>query len=98
MAPRYTKAPPPVVAVWNWTGFYIGGNIGYSWGRSGDTSTLTNAAGTVLFTSANGTNMDGVIGGGQIGYNWQTQNWVWGLEADIQASDQKGRRDFLCGT
>src|SRR5258705_11725361 len=33
MAPRYTKAPPPVVEVWNWTGFYIGGNAGYSWGR-----------------------------------------------------------------
>ncbi len=28
------KAPPPVVAVFNWTGFYLGGNIGYSWGRS----------------------------------------------------------------
>ena len=24
----YTKAPPPVVEVWNWTGFYIGGNAG----------------------------------------------------------------------
>jgi outer membrane immunogenic protein len=33
LAPRYTKAPPPVVEVWNWTGFYIGGNAGYSWGR-----------------------------------------------------------------
>ena len=33
MAPRYTKAPPPIVEVWNWTGFYIGGNAGYSWGR-----------------------------------------------------------------
>jgi outer membrane immunogenic protein len=90
------KAPPVVVEVWNWTGFYIGGNIGWSWGRSSDTSTLTNTAGTVLFTSANGSNMDGVIGGGQIGYNWQTQNWVWGVEADIQGSDQKGHRDFLC--
>ena len=98
MAPRYTKAPPPVVAVYDWTGFYIGGNVGYSWGRSSDTSTLTNGAGTVLFTSAAGANMDGVIGGGQIGYNWQVQNWVWGLEADIQASDQKGRRDLLCPT
>ena len=29
----YTKAPPPMVAVYNWTGFYIGGNVGYSWGR-----------------------------------------------------------------
>ena len=33
MAPRYTKAPPTMVEVWNWTGFYIGGNAGYSWGR-----------------------------------------------------------------
>lgn len=98
LAPRYTKAPPPVVEVWNWTGFYIGGNVGYSWGNSRDTSTLTNGAGTVLFTSVDRANMDGVIGGGQIGYNWQMQNWVWGLEADIQGSDQKGSRDFLCPT
>src|SRR6266516_4893057 len=68
MAPRYTKAPPPIVEVWNWTGFYIGGNAGYSWGRSNDTSSLTNGAGTVLFTSVDRANMDGVIGGGQIGY------------------------------
>jgi len=98
MAPRYTKAPPPIVEVWNWTGFYIGGNVGYSWGRSSDTSTLTNGAGAVLFTSADRANMDGVIGGAQIGYNWQVQNWVWGLEADIQGSDQKGGRNFLCAT
>src|SRR5437762_6261457 len=98
MAPRYTKAPPPIVEVWNWTGFYIGGNVGYSWGRSSDTSTLTNGAGTVLFTSVDRANMDGVIGGGQIGYNWQMQNWLWGLEADIQGSDQKGSRDFICPT
>ena len=29
----YTKAPA-MVAVYDWTGFYIGGNAGYSWGRS----------------------------------------------------------------
>ena len=28
------KARPMPVEVWNWTGFYIGGNIGYSWRRS----------------------------------------------------------------
>ena len=93
----YTKAPV-MAPVYDWTGFYIGGNVGYSWGRSSDTSTLTNGAGTVLFTTGAGANMDGVIGGGQIGYNWQVQNWVWGLEADIQGSDQKGRRDYLCPT
>src|ERR1700688_301455 len=96
LAPVYTKAPPPVVAVYDWTGFYIGGNIGYSWGRSNDTSTLTNGAGTVLFTSFGKTNLDGVVGGGQAGYNWQTQNWVWGLEADIQGTDEKGTRNFTC--
>jgi len=93
----YTKAPM-MAPVYDWTGFYIGGNVGYSWGRSSDTSTLTNGAGAVLFTTGAGANMDGVIGGGQIGYNWQVQNWVWGLEADIQGSDQKGRRDYLCPT
>ena len=92
----YTKAPV-MEPIYNWTGFYIGGNVGYSWGRSSDTSTLTNGAGVVLFTSGDGANMDGVIGGGQIGYNWQVQNWVWGLEADIQGSDQKGTPRFsLC--
>ena len=44
MAPRYTKAPPVMVEVWNWTGFYIGGNAGYSWGRSNTDVTYFNTA------------------------------------------------------
>jgi len=93
-ARTYTKAPVFVEPVYNWTGFYIGGNIGYSWGRSDDTSTLTNTAGTVLFTSADKTDLNGIVGGGQIGYNWQMQGWVWGFEADIQGTDEKGTRAF----
>ena len=31
-APAY-KAPPPVVAVYNWTGFYFGGNVGGAWAK-----------------------------------------------------------------
>jgi outer membrane immunogenic protein len=92
----YTKAPVIVEPVYNWTGFYVGGNIGYSWGRSSDTSTLTNGAGTVLFSSADKSNLDGVVGGGQIGYNWQMQNWVWGLEADIQGTGERGSRAYTC--
>ena len=99
LAPHtYTKAPVFVDPGYNWTGFYVGGNIGYSWGRSSDTSSLSNGAGTVLFTSAGSSNLDGVVGGGQIGYNWQVQNWVWGLEADIQGTDEKGSRGYTCGT
>jgi outer membrane immunogenic protein len=40
--------------------------------------------------------MDGVVGGGQIGYNWQKSNWVFGLEADIQGSGQKGSGNAVC--
>ncbi|MDE2330272.1 MAG: porin family protein [Bradyrhizobium sp.] len=94
----YTKAPVMVDPGYNWSGFYIGGNIGYSWGRSSDTSTFTNGAGTTLFTSTGSSDLDGVVGGGQIGYNWQIQNWVWGLEADIQGTDEHGNRDFTCPT
>lgn len=90
------KAPPLPVVVYNWTGFYVGGNIGYSWGRSSDYSTLTNGTGTVLFANSNGQNLDGVVGGGQIGYNWQVKNWVWGFEADIQGTDERGSRLFTC--
>jgi outer membrane immunogenic protein len=99
LAPRpYTKAPAYVEPVYDWTGFYIGGNVGYSWGRSGDSSSLANGAGTSLFASNGSSNLDGVIGGGQVGYNWQMQNWLFGLEADIQGSDEKGSRSYLCAT
>lgn len=38
---------------------------------------------------------DGVVGGGQVGYNWQANNnWVFGLEADIQASGEDGSRNY----
>jgi outer membrane immunogenic protein len=94
----YTKAPPPVLAVYDWTGFYIGGNVGYSWGRSSDTSSLSNTAGTVLFTSIDRSSLNGVVGGGQVGYNWQMQSWLWGLEADIQGTGERGSRAFICPT
>jgi outer membrane immunogenic protein len=93
--PVYTKAPVYVEPIFDWTGFYVGGNLGYSWGRSSDTSTLTNAAGTVLLTTSDKSNLDGIVGGGQIGYNWQMQNWVFGFEADIQGTGEKGSRGFI---
>ena len=91
----YTKAPPPAVVVYDWTGFYIGGNVGYSWGRSSDTSSAHQRCRHSPFTSATSSNLNGVIGGGQIGYNWQTQSWVFGLEADIQGTGEKGSAQFL---
>ena len=86
-----TKAPPPPPPMYNWTGFYLGLNVGGSWGRQ-DVSLVT--AGGAL---TNSNNVNGVIGGAQIGYNWQGPNspWVFGLEADIQGSGQRATGSFF---
>ena len=80
------KAPPPVAAAgWSWTGFYIGVNGGYSWGRSRSDAAFTTATGVVIVPPAgsvlgNGFDLTGGLVGGQIGYNWQMSNWLIGLE------------------
>jgi outer membrane immunogenic protein len=89
MAVKAPLTPPP--ASYNWTGFYVGGNVGYSWGNSNTAATFTDPPNPFLdFTSANAPRSKGVIGGGQIGYNWQASpNWVLGLEADWQGTSEK---------
>lgn len=79
------KAPP--APVWyDWTGFYVGLNAGYSWGKS---STTYDVVGLPLNSTSQ--SMNGGLGGGQIGYNWQfNRNWLFGLEADIQGTGQRG--------
>jgi outer membrane immunogenic protein len=102
------KAPPPMPApVYNWTGWYVGGNLGYSWAKANtdfDAQPVTVNA-TVNggpytfdipgFTGSQSVKPAGMIGGGQIGYNWQySPTWVAGLEADIQASGEKHSNSF----
>jgi outer membrane immunogenic protein len=82
--PVYTKAPAYVAAAYNWTGPYIGVHLGGAWASW---STDTSVAG-VLVASDSGT-LSGIIGGAQLGYNWQVNNLVWGLETDISASGQR---------
>ena len=85
--PMTYKAPPAVL--FNWTGFYIGGNGGYSWGTANTTVTgLTPAGPPVSF----GVRPVGWLGGAQIGYNWQGAGnpWVIGLETDFDGFGQSG--------
>jgi outer membrane immunogenic protein len=85
-ARTYTKAPVMVDPGYNWSGFYVGVNGGYSWGRSNATVLPTTVLGTNI-----GHDVDGGLGGGQVGYNWQIdRRWVLGVEADIQGTGERG--------
>src|ERR1700728_1243287 len=68
-----------------WSGAYFGANAGFAWGRSADTSIL-NTGGAPLLSDTLTSGMNGVVGGGQIGYNYQNGFWVSGLEADFQGT------------
>jgi outer membrane immunogenic protein len=87
------KAPPaPVVAVYNWTGFYIGGHAGFGWAETdynfNDFGFWNNTPGD-SFTQKG----DGFLGGGHVGFNWQTGQFVWGLEGSYTWSDVKSGID-----
>jgi outer membrane immunogenic protein len=87
-APYYPAKAPAYVATYNWTGFYLGANLGGAWARDSIGETFS---GGVANGFNSGTNtISGVIGGGQIGYNWQTGNLLFGLEADVDGSGQSG--------
>ena len=88
------KAPAPLVAPYSFGGFYAGVNLGYGVARDPSTVVSSNPPGTAPFQDdAFKMSPAGVLGGGQIGYNWQPSNWLFGLEADIQGT---GQSDTAC--
>jgi len=95
LAPRYYKAPPPVVSpLYNWSGFYAGINGG--WGTSHNCWTRTATAGAAIAPVSEGCHdADGGTVGGQIGYRWQASNWVFGLEAQGNWADFRGSNASL---
>jgi|KBSSwiStaDraftv2_1062776.scaffolds.fasta_scaffold71450_3 outer membrane immunogenic protein len=92
MAARpYTKAAP-LAAVYNWTGFYIGAQVG---GAFGDVNAVSGPFPGAI-NQAYSYDLSGVVGGGHIGYNWQVSpNWVFGFEGDGEATSV---RDSGIGT
>lgn len=93
------KAPvykAPVAAQYNWTGFYIGANAGYSWGTT-DVDYSQAAAGggfatgpcTAACTLSYTPTPDSFIGGLQLGYNYQAGIWVLGIETDFAWRDRE---------
>ena len=84
------RAPVYVPLAYNWTGFYLGINGGYGWGRSN-----WNSYGSGNF------NTSGPLIGATIGYNWQAPGspWVFGLEGDVDWTNMRGSfANALCPT
>jgi outer membrane immunogenic protein len=94
------KARPMPVVAYNWTGCYIGANVGGKWARtsgSADVAAATGPGGAfgAFSTPLNSDTADTIIGGGQIGCNWQAGNWVFGVEGD--ADGQRWRSSRVLG-
>ena len=78
-----------MASVYNWTGFYIGANAGG--GSSHNCWDTTAVGGVAVPVTAEGChNATGALVGGQIGYRWQSTNWVFGLEAQGNWADFNG--------
>lgn len=71
------------VAASTWTGLYLGANVGYGWAHVGATG----------FSN----DLHGIIGGGQLGYNWQMGSLVLGVEGDFQGSGESRSDTGLVG-
>lgn len=79
--PAFVPPPPPI---FTWTGLYIGGQLGYEWGHSSTT------IGYPVSLGLPANNPSGVVGGAHIGYNYQTGQFVVGIEGDVNGSSYKG--------
>jgi outer membrane immunogenic protein len=98
MAPRYAKAPPPApVAMYNWSGCYIGVVGGGEWGRS---RTISNGTNNGFLNGTSGdlktaTDLSGATIGGTLGCNYQADHWVFGIEGDASWSSRNGSSNLV---
>jgi outer membrane immunogenic protein len=90
--PVKAPPPPPVVPMYDWTGFYIGGNGG--WAQSHNCLDFVTAGGVVIVPGGCSNRSGGLVGG-QIGYRWQTSTFVMGFEAQGDWADISNSRVSL---
>jgi outer membrane immunogenic protein len=80
MAVKAARPMPPPVVVYNWTGCYIGGNVGGGWAKQ-DQARIDQIGVVGPAPAIYGTETDSAfVGGGQIGCDYQfAGNWVVGV-------------------
>ncbi|WP_247475998.1 outer membrane beta-barrel protein [Bradyrhizobium sp. 169] len=83
------KLPP---AVWSWSGGYIGGHVGGGYGRT----SFGNPYGPSIY--GGGVDTPVFLAGGQIGYNWQKNGWVFGVELDASGAVSDGTNTCLAAS
>jgi outer membrane immunogenic protein len=89
LPPRPAYKAAPAYVAYNWTGFYVGGHIGYGW------STLTGTDTT--FGTTDSGKLKGILGGVQLGYNYQIGSFVLGVEGEYSFADVKFTMDDPLG-
>ena len=84
LAARMPVKAPVAATIYSWSGFYIGGHAGWAGGRSRTDVGLPDAldCGGGLSCESISHNVNGAFGGAYIGYNWQVNSFVFGLEAE----------------
>jgi outer membrane immunogenic protein len=87
-APVYV-APAPI---FSWTGFYVGAEFGGQFGQN--TGYLNNNYTGNSFLSTGSYSTSGVVGGGLVGYNYQINQFVLGVEGDLTGSSNQGRHTY----
>jgi len=93
MRPPITKAPVMAPPVFSWTGCYIGAQAGYAWADAGyDLNIPPTPASGYDF------NANGGVAGGHIGCNLQVNQWVFGIEGDVEWSGLRGDDGGLGGS
>jgi outer membrane immunogenic protein len=91
-APIYTKAP--LIPLWSWTGFYVGGDVGAKWGDDKWTAASLRDSPTPISLPIDGTspttfNTTAARVGAYAGYNWQfAPRWITGVEGDYGYSNK----------
>lgn len=84
--------PAPPAAAFSWTGFYVGVHGGGMWADKDWTENCSALVGAPCVGLAAGTpfrtshQISSGIAGGQIGYNWQVNNFVLGIEGDASGA------------
>jgi len=83
------KAEPPVASVYDWTGIWFGGFGGYAFGNHN----LNNGTNNGFANYAANWESHGGFGGGEIGYYWQSGQFVLGIAGDFAGASIKGTDD-----